>query len=67
MTGFLTARRPCWQGWGIPHLWDSAQSVSGEHKGLQAGGLQDPNGMKDPDRGAEGNHVSGGLQAELEG
>jgi hypothetical protein len=28
--------------------------------------VQDPDGMGDPDRGAKGNHVGGGLQAELE-
>jgi hypothetical protein len=30
-------------------------------------GVQDPDGVGDPDRGAEGNRVGGGLQAELEG
>jgi hypothetical protein len=43
------------------------QWVDGKHRGPQDGGVQDPDGMGDPDRGAEGDHVSGGLQAELKG
>jgi hypothetical protein len=44
-----------------------AQWVGGEHRGLQAGGVQDPDGVGDHGRGAEGDHVNSGLQAELEG
>jgi hypothetical protein len=41
------------------------QRAGGEHRGPQASAVQDPKGVGDPDRGAEGDHVGGGLQAEL--
>jgi hypothetical protein len=59
MAGFLIARQPWEKG--------SAQRAGSEQRGLQAKGVQDPDGVGDPDRGAEGDHVGGGLQAELEG
>jgi hypothetical protein len=52
-----------------PQPWDKggAQWVGGEHRRPQAGGVQDPDGVGYPDRGAEGDRVGGRLQAELEG
>jgi hypothetical protein len=56
-------------GGGVPQLWDKGgtQRDGSEHGGPQVSGVQDPNGVGNPDRGAEGDHVGGGLQAELEG
>jgi hypothetical protein len=50
----------------ISHM-SRASLMSSEHGGPQAAGVQDPDGVGYPDRGAEGDHVGGGLQAELEG
>jgi hypothetical protein len=65
----MVVRRPCWQGWGVPQIWDEggAQWVGGKYRRPQASGVKDPNGIGDPDRGAEGDCVGGGFQAKLEG